>query len=61
MENRAMNTKLFHGDLVYLVEGSAEADAPLMAQWSRDSEFNRLLDSAPAHPTVASQLQKEKE
>ena len=56
-----MNTKLFHGDLVYLVEGCAEADAPLIAQWSRDSEFNRLLDSAPAHPTVASQLQKEKE
>jgi RimJ/RimL family protein N-acetyltransferase len=52
-----MNPSLFHGQLVRLGAPDAKRDAELMARWSRDAEFWRLLDSDPARPVAAKQLQ----
>jgi RimJ/RimL family protein N-acetyltransferase len=45
-----MNTDLFHGELVRLTAANSEKDAELLAQWSRDSDYLRLLDTDPALP-----------
>jgi RimJ/RimL family protein N-acetyltransferase len=48
-----MDNRLFHGQLVRLAAADSEADAEVMASWSRDSEYLRLLDSDPAMPESA--------
>ena len=50
-----MNT-LFHGELVRLVAPNPETDAEVMARWSRDSEYSRLLDADPARLWSAGQI-----
>ncbi len=45
-----MSPDLFHGQLVRLVAANSETDTDIWAGWSRNSEFQRLLDSAPANP-----------
>ena len=52
---------LFQGQLVTLVAADAEADAPLMARWSHDTEFRRQLDSQPARMWIAGELKGELE
>jgi RimJ/RimL family protein N-acetyltransferase len=43
-------TQLLQGKLVRLVAANADKDAEQMAQWSRDSEYMRQLDTDPARP-----------
>lgn len=43
-----MNTALLQGKLVRLVAANSETDAELLARWSRDAEYLRLLDSGLA-------------
>jgi RimJ/RimL family protein N-acetyltransferase len=47
---------LFHGELVRLVAPNPETDAEVMARWSRDSEYSRLLDADPARLWSAGQI-----
>jgi len=44
-----MNTLNFKGQLVRLAVTDLETDTRLMIQWSKDSEFDRLLDTEPAY------------
>ena len=39
---------VFQGNLVYMVPPDPEVDAGLFADWMRDSEFARLMDTDPA-------------
>ncbi len=41
---------LLHGRLVRLAAANSEADAELFARWTRDSEYQRQLDSEVACP-----------
>jgi RimJ/RimL family protein N-acetyltransferase len=43
-----MTTAWLQGELVRLVAPEPERDAGLLAKWSRDAEYLRLLDSDPA-------------
>jgi len=52
---------LFQGQFVKLVAADAEADAPLMARWSHDTEFRRQLDSQPARMWITGELKGELE
>jgi len=45
-----MDIPLFQGELVRLAAPDVETDAELLARWSRDSEYLRLLDTDPARP-----------
>jgi RimJ/RimL family protein N-acetyltransferase len=56
-----MITDLYRGRLVRLAAPDPEHDAEIMARWSFDSEFQRLLDSDPARPRTAKQSQAEEE
>lgn len=47
---------LWRGKLVRLCAIEAERDAPIVARWSRDSEYRRLRSSAPARPIMATQI-----
>jgi len=53
-----MNT-LLQGELVRLVAANAEKDAERFAQWSRDSEYARQLDSEPALPPSAKRAKED--
>lgn len=53
-----MNTNLLEGKLVRLTAANAEKDAEVMARWSRDSEYGRLLDTDPATPRTAKQAKE---
>jgi len=50
---------LLRGKLVHLVTANSETDAETMARWSRDSEYQRLLDSDPARPKSAKHAKEE--
>jgi RimJ/RimL family protein N-acetyltransferase len=52
---------LFQGESVRLAAFDPETDAEAWAQWSHDSEYNRLLSSEPTHPRTAGQLKAEME
>jgi RimJ/RimL family protein N-acetyltransferase len=52
-----MLTDLFRGQLVRLTAPDPERDAATLARWSLDSEYLRLLDSAPARPQTAGEWQ----
>ncbi len=52
-----MITDLFCGRLVRLAAQDPERDAATMARWSLDGEYLRLLDSDPARPRTARQVQ----
>jgi RimJ/RimL family protein N-acetyltransferase len=43
---------LFHGELVRLAALNGEMDAETLAFWSRDTEFERLLDADPVLPST---------
>src|SRR3989304_3481066 len=43
-----MTTAGLQGELVRLVAPEPDRDAELLAKWSRDAEYLRLLDSDPA-------------
>jgi RimJ/RimL family protein N-acetyltransferase len=45
-----MNSRFLQGDRVRLAAYDPKADAGLIAEWSQDSEYMRLLDAEPARP-----------
>ena len=45
---------LFQGELLRLAALNAETDAELLAGWTQDTEFIRLLDNDPAMPSTPS-------
>lgn len=49
---------LFRGELIRLSAEEPEASAKIEAQWQRDSEFNRLLDSEPRGMPSAKKIQE---
>ena len=51
-----MNNNLLHGQLVRLVAANSETDAELMARWSRNAEYLRMLDSERAAPQSVKQV-----
>jgi len=53
-----MNNHLFHGQLVRLVAANSETDAEVMARWSRNSEYHRLLDSDAFIPRSVKQTKE---
>ncbi len=54
-----MDSQLFTGKLVRLAALEPEKDAEAFARWSRDAEYSRLSDAAPAHPFLAKSIQEE--
>ena len=48
-----MDIRLFSGELVRLAAIDPESDAEIVARWSRDSEYWRLISPAPALPRTA--------
>ncbi|MGE5223430.1 MAG: GNAT family N-acetyltransferase [Omnitrophica WOR_2 bacterium] len=50
------NPTLFLGDRVRLIAEDPSTFGEAFARWSRDSEFSRLLDNAPAHLWSARQV-----
>jgi len=54
-KDNEMNSDLFTGKLVRLAVSNAEVDAPIVAHWSRDTEYHRLSDDAPAYPRSVKQ------
>ncbi len=52
-----MITDIFRGQLVRLAAQDPEADSVVVARWSLDSEYLRLLDSDPARPQTAKEWQ----
>ena len=51
-----MNASLFQGRLVRLAAIDPDADSAIIAGWSRDSEYWRLITSRPAQPVSAAQV-----
>jgi RimJ/RimL family protein N-acetyltransferase len=51
-----MNPSLFHGQLVRLAAPNLDTDVETFSRWTRDSEYLRLQDSAPARPESARQF-----
>ena len=51
------NQDVFTGKLVRLVAADLEADCKLLAEWDRDSEYQRLLNSERAVRFNARQTQ----
>ena len=56
-----MTQNLFIGTQVRLSAPEPERDAPIMARWSRDPEFVRLLSSGIARPWTVGAVKKELE
>lgn len=56
-----MNKNLFTGTLVRLAAPNAATDAETLAQWSRDAEYLRLLDSTPARSWLAAETKEQME
>ncbi len=54
-----MPTNLFTGQTIRLTAADPEKDPPLVAAWSRDPEFVRLLSSGIARPWTAAAVKKE--
>jgi RimJ/RimL family protein N-acetyltransferase len=57
-EHRTMNSDLFVGQLVRLTAPNGEADAEIVARWSRDTEYHRLSDDHPAYPQSTKKAQE---
>ncbi|MDR3574212.1 MAG: GNAT family protein [Anaerolineaceae bacterium] len=53
-----MSTANFKGHLVRLAVTDLEIDTKLMAQWSKDGELDRLLDTDPAYLRTPKQEQE---
>jgi len=53
-----MSNDVFTGKLVRLVSADLENDSKLFAQWSQDSEYQRLFDSEPALRYNPAQIKK---
>lgn len=51
-----MNTTLFSGSFVRLTAPRSLAEAEVLARWTHDSEFARLLDSGANRPLAAPDL-----
>lgn len=51
-----MNTTLFSGSFVRLTAPRSPAEAEVLAHWTHDSEFARLLDSGANRPLAAPDL-----
>ena len=49
---------LLHGQLVRLAAADSETDAETLARWSRDSEYQRLLDSEAFVPRSVKQVKQ---
>jgi hypothetical protein len=50
---------LFEGESVRLAAPVPEKDAEALARWSRDAAYGRLLDTKPARPWLARNVQEE--
>ncbi|MBI5305857.1 MAG: GNAT family N-acetyltransferase [Chloroflexi bacterium] len=53
-----MNSTLLQGERVRLAAANADKDAEVVAHWSRDSEYARLLDTDPATPRSTPQTKE---
>lgn len=53
-----MNCDFLRGERVRLTARNAATDAPLLAQWSYDSEYLRLSDAGPARLYSLAQIQE---
>jgi RimJ/RimL family protein N-acetyltransferase len=62
-KDMTMNEKLFQGKLVRIAAQDPEKDVEAFVNWSRDSEFHRLLDFDPVRPytlkSVKEQMEKD--
>lgn len=56
-----MSTALFTGKLVRLAAADPDKHAALFLEWSRDSQYTRLLDFPPARQWSAKQTREEME
>ncbi|HET7087605.1 MAG TPA: GNAT family protein [Anaerolineae bacterium] len=54
-----MDMQIFKGELVRLTASISDKDAETLASWSRDSEFQRLLDDDPAQPRSVKKVKEE--
>ncbi len=52
-------SKLLEGELVRLTAANGETDAAILARWSRDAEYARLLDTEPAFPRSAQRAKED--
>ncbi len=52
-------SKLLKGELVRLTAANGETDAAILARWSRDAEYARLLDTDPAFPRSAQRAKED--
>jgi RimJ/RimL family protein N-acetyltransferase len=57
-EQGALNDDLFAGRLVRLTAFNSEADAEIIARWSRDTEYHRLGDNDWAYPQSVRQARE---
>ena len=56
-----MNNTLLTGQSVRLTAVNPDADADVIARWSRDSQFWRLAHTEPAYPASAKNIRRELE
>src|SRR5438105_14848932 len=56
-----MTTSLFETERVRLAPPDPDHDAEVESAWTHDSEYLRLLDSAPARPLSPAQVKKKYE
>ncbi len=54
-----MTQNIFTGTLIRLAAPNADKDAETIAQWSRDDEYSRLLDTAPARFYLTADIKEE--
>jgi RimJ/RimL family protein N-acetyltransferase len=60
-KRQAMPTSLFEAERVRLAPPDPDHDAEVESAWTHDSEYLRLLDSAPARPLSPAQVKKKYE
>jgi RimJ/RimL family protein N-acetyltransferase len=56
---REIDRPLFRGDLIYLAAVDPEEDAPVLAGWTHDGAFMRLVDRGPLKPLTAAQVKEQ--
>jgi len=54
-----MNEQIFRGIRVRLTALQSDADAEIIASWSRDTEYLRLMDDDPARPWSVREIKEE--
>lgn len=54
-----LSTPLFEGELIYLAPVDHDKDPAVMAAWTEEATYLRLLDPEPARPLSAEQLKKQ--